>query len=97
MSDNASQEPIDEKFASEIEEHEANQPEETFDERMVELMTTIKDKVPSECDAVIIIKPHDGDTPIVFTQGHPFDTTALGAHFTRQMKQQLLAELDTEN
>jgi hypothetical protein len=63
---------------------------------MVELMTTIKENVPGECDAVIIIKPHDGDTPIVFTQGHPYDTAALGAQFTRQMKQQLLAELDTE-
>ena len=97
MSDNASKEPIDDTFASEIEKHEANQPENTFDEQMVKLMTVIKDQVPNECDAVIIIKPHDGDTPIVFTQGHPYDTAALGAQFTRQIKQQLLADLDTES
>jgi len=85
----------DGSLESAIQQHAENQPENTFDEATMELMKLIKEKVPAECDAVIILKPHDSDAPIVFTQGHPYDTTALGAQFTRQMKNQLLPNLET--
>lgn len=70
-------------------------PEENFDEATLELMKLIKDKTPEDCQAVIILKPADVEQPIVFSQGHPYEVTALAAQYVRSMKQTLLPELDT--
>lgn len=80
---------------STTQQHVENQPENTFAEETIALIQRLKNEVPVDCDAVIILKSHESELPVVFTQGHPFDVTALAAQFTRQMKNNLIADLET--
>lgn len=86
---------LEANFTDLKDKHNENQLENTFDEKTMELMKTIKESVPNDCDAIIILKQHSAISPIIFTQGHPFDTTAMAAQFVRSMKRQLLEDLDT--
>ena len=80
---------------NDIKQHDETSPENTFDETIVELMKHIKSHVPSDCDAVIIIRQHDSTDPVVLVQGHPFDVTSMTATFVRRMKSTLVPELET--
>jgi len=76
------------------EQHDEDSPETNFDEETIKVMQTVKESVPVNCDAVIILKPHESQTPIIFTQGHPYDTTAMTAQFIREMKARLINDLE---
>ena len=73
---------------------EKTQPEETFDEHVASLIRDFKDKLEDEANVIVIVKPSELKSPVVFYKGHPYDITKMGVDFVREMKELLGTQLE---
>ncbi len=71
------------------------QPEETFDEYLISVINEVKNKLNGDYDILMLVKSNKTNTkPVVLLNGHPYDVASMGLDFLRNLKQDLISQLE---